>query len=313
MSDSSKFVPLGEIIKEFDLEILCQGPDYEKVPLRTVDVNRPGLPLGGFFEHFDTKRLLLIGLTEHTFLENMTQEERTERFDRLLSYPVPALIITRGLDAYPECLEMARKHGRTVLRTQQQTSTFMSALISSLFNHLAPCITRHGVMMEIYGEGVMIQGESGVGKSEVAIELIKRGHRIIADDAVEIKLPERGRLMASSPALIRHYMELRGIGIIDVRRLFGMGAVKDDQRIDMILKLEPWDDKAFYDRLGLEMATTDELLGVSLPVVTIPVKPGRNLAVIVEVAAMNNRNRKMGHNAAQELTMRMDEEFSKNM
>ena len=313
MSDSSKFVPLGEIIKEFDLEILCQGPDYEKVPLRTVDVNRPGLPLGGFFEHFDTKRLLLIGLTEHTFLENMTPEERMERFDRLLSYPVPALIITRGLEAYPECLEMANKHGRTVLRTQQQTSTFMSALISSLYNHLAPCITRHGVMMEIYGEGVMIQGESGVGKSEVAIELIKRGHRIIADDAVEIKLTERGTLMASSPALIRHYMELRGIGIIDVRRLFGMGAVKDDQRIDMILKLEPWDDKAFYDRLGLEMATTDELLGVSLPVVTIPVKPGRNLAVIVEVAAMNNRNRKMGHNAAQELTMRMDEEFSKNM
>ena len=313
MSDSSKFVPLGEIIKEFDLEILCQGPDYEKVPLRTVDVNRPGLPLSGFFEHFDTKRLLLIGLTEHTFLENMTQEERMERFDRLLSYPVPALIITRGLEAYPECLEMANKHGRTVLRTEQQTSTFMSALISSLYNHLAPCITRHGVMMEIYGEGVMIQGESGVGKSEVAIELIKRGHRIIADDAVEIKLTERGTLMASSPALIRHYMELRGIGIIDVRRLFGMGAVKDDQRIDMILKLEPWDDKAFYDRLGLEMATTDELLGVSLPVVTIPVKPGRNLAVIVEVAAMNNRNRKMGHNAAQELTMRMDEEFSKNM
>ena len=313
MSDSSKFVPLGEIIKEFDLEILCQGPDYEKVPLRTVDVNRPGLPLGGFFEHFDTKRLLLIGLTEHTFLENMTPEERMERFDRLLSYPVPALIITRGLEAYPECLEMANKHGRTVLRTEQQTSTFMSALISSLFNHLAPCITRHGVMMEIYGEGVMIQGESGVGKSEVAIELIKRGHRIIADDAVEIKLTERGTLVASSPALIRHYMELRGIGIIDVRRLFGMGAVKDDQRIDMILKLEPWDDKAFYDRLGLEMATTDELLGVSLPVVTIPVKPGRNLAVIVEVAAMNNRNRKMGHNAAQELTMRMDEEFSKNM
>ena len=313
MSDNSKFVPLGEIIREFDLEILCQGPDYEKVPLRTVDVNRPGLPLGGFFEHFDTKRLLLIGLTEHTFLENMTPEERMERFDRLLSYPVPALIITRGLEAYPECLEMANKHGRTVLRTEQQTSTFMSALISSLFNHLAPCITRHGVMMEIYGEGVMIQGESGVGKSEVAIELIKRGHRIIADDAVEIKLTERGNLVASSPALIRHYMELRGIGIIDVRRLFGMGAVKDDQRIDMILKLEPWDDKAFYDRLGLEMATTDELLGVSLPVVTIPVKPGRNLAVIVEVAAMNNRNRKMGHNAAQELTMRMDEEFNKNM
>ena len=169
------------------------------------------------------------------------------------------------------------------------------------------------VLMEIYGEGVMIQGESGVGKSEVAIELIKRGHRIIADDAVEIKLTERGTLMASSPALIRHYMELRGIGIIDVRRLFGMGAVKDDQRIDMILKLEPWDDKAFYDRLGLDMATTDEFLGIPIPMVTIPVKPGRNLAVIVEVAAMNNRNRKMGHNAAQELTMRMDEQMNQGM
>lgn len=313
MSDHQKSVALGEIIKEFDLEILCQGPDYEKVPLRTVDVNRPGLPLSGFFEHFDTKRLLLIGLTEHTFLADMTPEQRYDSFERLLAYPVPALIITRDLNPYPECLEAARKHGRTVLRTKQQTSAFMSALISSLFNHLAPCITRHGVMMEVYGEGVLIQGESGVGKSEVAIELIKRGHRIIADDAVEIKLTERGKLMASSPALIRHYMELRGIGVIDVRRLFGMGAVKDDQRIDMILKLEPWDDKAFYDRLGLEMATTDEFLGVPIPMVTIPVKPGRNLAVIVEVAAMNNRNRKMGHNAALELTMRMDEQMNQGL
>ena len=310
MAESQKSVALGEIIKEFDLEILCQGPDYEKVPLRTVDVNRPGLPLSGFFEHFDTKRLLLIGLTEHTFLADMTPEQRYDSFDRLLAYPVPALIITRDLDPYPECLEDAKKHVRTVLRTKQQTSAFMSALIGSLFNHLAPCITRHGVMMEVYGEGVLIQGESGVGKSEVAIELIKRGHRIIADDAVEIKLTERGKLIASSPALIRHYMELRGIGVIDVRRLFGMGAVKDAQRIDMILKLEPWDDKAFYDRLGLEMATTDEFLGIPIPMVTIPVKPGRNLAVIVEVAAMNNRNRKMGHNAALELTMRMDEQMN---
>jgi len=313
MSENGKRVELGEIIKEFNLEVLCAAPEHEKIPIRTVDVNRPGLPLSGFFEHFDTKRLLLIGLTEHTFLENMGPEKRRESFDRLLAYPVPALIITRELEPFPECLEMAEKHGRTVLRTKQQTSAFISSLISSLYFHLAPTITRHGVMMEVYGEGVMIQGESGVGKSEVAIELIKRGHRIIADDAVEIKLTERGKLYASSPALIRHYMELRGIGIIDVRRLFGMGAVKDDQRIDMILKLEPWDDKAFYDRLGLDMATTDEFLGVELPVVTIPVKPGRNLAVIVEVAAMNNRNRKMGHNAALELTMRMDEQFNQSV
>lgn len=312
MTESQYSVHLEKIIEEFNLEILHKSPDCENVLLKTVDVNRPGLPLSGFFEHFDTERLLLIGLTEHTYLADMTPERRLESFDRLLAYPVPALIITRDLEPYPECMEMARKHDRTVLRTAQQTSAFMSALISSLFRHLAPRITRHGVMMEVYGEGVMIQGESGVGKSEVAIELIKRGHRIIADDAVEIKLTERGRLLASSPELIRHYMELRGIGVVDIRRLFGMGSIKNEQHIDMLLKLEPWNEKTVYDRLGLEMAHSDELLGVSLPIVTIPVKPGRNLASIVEVAAMNNRNRKMGHNAALELTMRMDEHFNKH-
>lgn len=312
MSESTHSVKLGEIIREFDLEVLCAAPNYENVPLRTLDVNRPGLPLAGFFEHFDTKRLLLMGLTENTFVAGMEPERRRERFDRLLSYPVPALIITRGLEAFPECLEMAQKHGRTVLRTETQTSAFMSKLISSLFNHLAPQVTRSGVMMEIYGEGVLFQGESGVGKSEVAIELIKRGHRMIADDAVEIKQTARGTLEACAPELIRHYMELRGIGVIDVRQLFGTGAIKDTQRIDLIIKLEPWDDNAVYDRLGLD-ATQTELLGVKIPALTIPVKPGRNLASIVEVAAMNNRNRKMGHNAALELSQKMDLHFSKLM
>ena len=308
MDINQKSVALGEIIKEFDLEVLNQGPDYEKTPLRTVDVNRPGLPLSGFFEHFDTMRLLLIGLTEHTYLANMTSEQRYERFDRLLSYPVPALIITRGLEAYPECLDAAEKHGRTVLRTQQQTSTFMSALIGALFNHLAPCITRHGVMMEVYGEGVLIQGESGVGKSEVAIELIKRGHRIIADDAVEIKLTERGRLVASSPELIRHYMELRGIGVIDVRRLFGMGAVKETEKIDLVINLENWVDGKMYDRLGLDEESID-ILGNKIPAITIPVKPGRNLAIILEIAAMNNRQKKMGYNTAEEFNKRLMEQL----
>ena len=312
MSEHMASVKLGEIIREFDLEVLKQGPDYENVPLRVVDVNRPGLPLSGFFEHFDTKRLLLIGLTEHTFLADMASECRRESFDKLLAYPVPALIITRGLDAFPECLEMAEKHGRTILRTQAQTSTFMSALISSLYTRLAPCITRSGVMMEIYGEGVMFQGESGVGKSEVAIELIKRGHRIIADDAVEIRETNHGTLEASAPELIRHYMELRGIGVIDVRRLFGMGAIKDKQEIDLIINLEPWNDKTVYDRLGLDQIQT-EILGIKIPLLTIPVKPGRNLASIVEVAAMNNRNRKLGHNAALELSERMDRHFKKMM
>ena len=311
MAEHEYSVKLGEIIREFKLEVLCAGPDYENVPLRTVDINRPGLPLTGFFEHFDTKRLLMIGLTESTYLSGMTPGQRRERFDKLLSYPVPALIITRGLEPSTECLEMAQKHGRTVLRTQAQTSAFMSALIGSLYNRLAPRITRSGVMMEVYGEGVLLQGESGVGKSEVAIELIKRGHRIIADDAVEIKETNHGTLVASAPELIRHYMELRGIGVIDVRRLFGMGAIKMNQEIDMVIKLEPWDDTAVYDRLGLENTYT-EILGVQLPALTIPVKPGRNLASIVEVA-MNNRNRKMGHNAALELTRRMDQHFARKM
>lgn len=309
MTTETKRVKLGEIIKEFQLEILHEGSNCAEVPLHTLDVNRPGLPLSGFFEHFDTQRLLVLGLTENTFLESMTPECRRERFDRLLAYPVPALIITRGMEPFPECMEMARKYDRTVLRTSEQTSAFMSSLIGSLADHLAPKITRSGVMLEIYGEGVLIQGESGVGKSEVAIELIKRGHRLIADDAVEIKLTNRGAVVATAPELIRHYMELRGIGVIDVRRLFGMGAIKMKQEINLIIQMEPWNDAAVYDRLGLDVATT-EILGVEIPCMTIPVKPGRNLASIVEVAAMNNRNRKMGHNAALELTQRMDAHFA---
>ena len=303
---------LGEIIREFDLEVLRTAPDYENVPLRALDINRPGLPLTGFFEHFDTERLLLIGLTEHTYLSDLPAEQRRERFDRLMSYPVPALILTRGLDLPSECMEMAEKHDRTVLRSTQETAMFMSALIGSLYNHLAPQITRSGVMLEIYGEGVLIQGESGVGKSEVAIELLKRGHRLVADDAVEIKETSRHTLMATSPELIRGYMELRGIGVIDIVRLLGMGAIKPFQEIDMVVNLEPWNDNAVYDRFGLESHFV-EILSVKVPAATIPVKPGRNLASIVEVAAMNNRNRKMGHNAAQELTDRMDKHFKEEL
>ena len=312
MSEHEYSVRLGEIIQEFQLEVLCAAPDYENVPLYTVDVNRPGLPLSGFFEHFDTKRLLLIGLTETTYLGGMSPQQRRESFDRLLAYPVPALIITRELEPFPECREMAQLHKRTVLRTKVQTSAFMSALIGSLFNRLAPRITRSGVMMEVYGEGVLLQGESGVGKSEVAIELIKRGHRLIADDAVEIKETNYGTLEATAPELIRRYMELRGIGVIDVSHLFGMGAIKIKQQIDLVIRLEPWDDNAVYDRLGLEGDFT-EILGVRIPAITLPVKPGRNLASIVEVAAMNNRHRKMGHNAALELTQRMDKYFEEKM
>ena len=312
MSEQKKSVRLGDIVREFDLEILQAGQDYENVPLRALDINRPGLPLTGFFEHFDTERLLLIGLTENTYLGGLTSQQRRESFERLLSYPVPALILTRGLEPFPECMELAKKYDRTVLRSTLQTSIFMSSLISSLYNHLAPQITRSGVMMEVNGEGVLIQGESGVGKSEVAIELLKRGHRLVADDAVEIKETSRHTLIATAPELIRGYMELRGIGVIDISRLLGMGAIKLFQEIDLVINLEPWDDKAVYDRFGLESHFT-EILSVKVPTTTIPVKPGRNLASIVEVAAMNNRNRKMGHNAAQELTNRMDKLFQEQL
>ena len=308
MTETQNSVRLGEIIKEFHLELLHEGEDYQNIPLRTLDVNRPGLPLSGFFEHFDTKRLLVMGLTETTYVSGMSEERRRESFDRLLSYPVPALIYTRGIDPFPECMEMAQKYGRTVLRTQEQTSAFMSSLIGSLYNHLAPRITRSGVMMEIYGEGVLFQGESGVGKSEVAIELIKRGHRIIADDAVEIKRVGVKRLVGSAPELIRHYIELRGIGVVDVQQLFGMSAVREDQDIDLVVNLEQWNDNTMYDRLGLEELYT-VILDVKVPALTVPVKPGRNLAIIVEVAAMNNRHKKMGYNAAQAFTQQINEHF----
>lgn len=305
MAQNNGSVKLGVIIEEFQLEILRGGKDYMDRPVCTVDLNRPGLPLTGFFDHFDEQRLLVIGLVETTYLAGLTPEQRRERFERLLSQPVPGLIITRGIEPFAECMEMAQKYDCTVLRTQETTSVFTSTLISSLRLHLAPRITCSGVMLEVYGEGVLIQGESGVGKSEVAIELIKRGHRIIADDAVEIIKNNSGQLVASAPELIRHYMELRGIGVIDVRRLFGMGAIKDTQEIDLVINLEAWKEGKVYDRLGMD-SNYVELLDTKLPSLTIPVKPGRNLASILEVAAMNNRNRKMGHNAAMELSQRMD-------
>ena len=310
MSEQQKSVKLGEIIQEFNLEILRTAPDYENVPLRALDINRPGLPLTGFFEHFDTERLLLIGLTEHTYLSDLTPEQRRERFDRLLAYPVPALILTRGLEAYPECLEMADKHGRTVLRSTQRTAVFMSSLISSLYSHLAPQITQSGVMLEVYGEGILIQGESGVGKSEVAIELLKRGHRLVADDAVEIRHIGT-RLVGSAPELIRHYIELRGIGIVDVQQLFGMSSVREEKNLDLVVNLEPWNDNTFYDRMGTNEEFTT-ILDMKIPSITIPVKPGRNLAIIIEVAAMNNRHRKLGYNAAQELYTRVQNSFARN-
>ena len=305
-------VKLGKLIQEFRLEVLRGGAGYEDVSIRTEDVNRPGLQLTGFFDYFDAKRLQVIGRVETTYLEGLTSEERRESFELLLSQDIPALIISREIEPFPECMEMAEKYDRTILRSPDTTSVLMSNIIAALKSYLAPRITRHGVLVEVYGEGVLLLGESGVGKSETAIELVKRGHRLIADDAVEIKRNVTDRLVGTAPELIRHYIELRGIGVIDVCRLFGMSAVKDEAEIDMVINLEQWKDGAMYDRLGQENLYTT-ILDVQVPSLTVPVRPGRNLAVIIEVAAMNNRHKKMGYNAAVEFTKQINQHFDQAM
>ena len=301
-------IELESLIQEFGLEILYAPEDIADILVRTDDVNRPGLQLAGFFDYFDTNRLQIIGKVETTYLEGLSPSQRLESFERLMRTKIPALIISRGIEPHPECMEMAQKYGVPLLRTQESTAYAMSAMIASLKVSLAPRITRHGVLCEVYGEGVLLLGDSGVGKSETAIELVKRGHRLIADDAVEIKRVSAKSLVGSAPELIRHYIELRGIGVVDVRRIFGMGAIKPTERIDLVINVEPWKDDAVYDRMGLEELTTN-ILDVNIPSLTVPVKPGRNLAVIIEVAAMNNRHKKLGYNAAKEFYERIEQHF----
>ena len=288
----------------FELEVLNQGSDFGTAMLTITDVNRPGLQFHNFYDYFDPRRLQVIGKAEVTYLKGMTSEQRRKCFDDLFLYDIPALVISRGLDCFPECLESAKEHGKTLLRTQETTVEFTSHTIEYLNRALAPCVTRHGVLLDIYGEGVMITGDSGVGKSEAAIELIMRGHRLVADDAVELRRISN-QLIGTAPEVIRHYIELRGIGVIDVRQLFGMRAIKVESQLDLVVHFEQWDQTKFYDRLGIEDHFT-EILDVQVPIITIPVRPGRNLASIVEVAALNNRHRKFGYNAAQELARRVD-------
>ncbi|MBE7063305.1 MAG: HPr(Ser) kinase/phosphatase [Clostridia bacterium] len=297
-------VPLKNLIEEFSLEVIYKTEDLEERMIRSKDVLRPGMQLAtGFFDYFDNERISVLGKMENTYLAQQTPERRQEILERLFAEGVPCFLITRGLEVFPEIIAAAQKHNTPVLRTNRNTSSFIAALIASLHVHLAPRITRHGVLVEVYGEGILLLGESGVGKSETAIELVKRGHRLVADDAVEIKRVSAKTLVGSAPEMIRHFIELRGIGIVDVQRIFGTGSVKETERIDFILNFEPWQTGKFYDRLGLESEHT-ELLGVEIPSLTVPVKPGRNLAVIVEVAAMNNKQKKMGYNAAAALNDR---------
>ncbi len=295
-------VPLQRIIKEFSLELLYVPDNLDDCVVATADLNRPGLQLSGFYDYFDKDRIQIIGKNEDSFLKTFVDAET--RIERLMSQKTPAVIITRGLGVSEHMLHTAEKYGVPVLRTQDGTSSFMAALIALLNVELAPRITRHGVLVEVYGEGMLIVGESGVGKSETAIELIKRGHRLIADDAVEIRRVSNKTLVGTPPENIRHFIELRGIGIINARRIFGMGAVKQSEKIDMVINLEVWNKDKVYDRMGLDNEEA-EILGIKVPQVTVPVRPGRNLAIILEVAAMNNRQKKMGYNAAKELLKRL--------
>ena len=305
-------VALSELVKEFSLEVVFASTDYDKVRLTVEDVARPGLQLSGYFDHFEPMRLQVIGNAEYSYMQKIPPQDRMAIYDRLLSYKFPALLIARNLQVDPICLEMAQKHNVTILRCHEATSTMVSTIIAYLKAELAPRITRHGVMVEIYGVGLLLVGESGLGKSEAAIELVKRGHRLIADDAVEIRKISGGRLIASAPKLIRNYVELRGIGIVNVAKLFGMGAVKDENEIDLVVDIVPWNSQTTYDRLGLEEQYMD-ILDVNVPMNTIPITPGRNLAVILEVAAMNCRQRKMGYNPALEFTEQMNQHFAENM
>ncbi len=302
-ADENK-ISLIKIIEEFDLEKIYETNDIDSVMVGSADVNRPGLQMVGFFDYFDSNRIQIMGKVEFTYLEQYGTEERALKIERLMSQRIPALIITRGLQIFPEMLEIAEKYNVPLLRSESATSAFMSALIAYLNVQLAPKRTRHGVLVEVYGEGILILGESGVGKSETAIELVKRGHRLVADDAVEIRRVSDKTLVGSSPEIIRHFVELRGIGIIDVKEIFGIGAVKGTENINMIIHLEPWEEGRQYDRLGMVDEYTN-IMGINIPSLTIPVKLGRNLAVIVEVAAMNNRQKRMGYNAAVELNNRL--------
>lgn len=293
-------VALSKLIKEFSFEPVYVPKDSSEILISSTEINRPGLFITGFTDYFDPARIQVLGKMEAAYFKTLPSQVILERMDSMCALKIPAIIVTRGLDVMPEVIEAARRHEIPVLRTQDSTSNLVAALISYLNVELAPRITRHGVLVEVYGEGILILGDSGVGKSETAIELVKRGHRLIADDAVEIRKVSSKTLVGSSPENIRHFLELRGIGIINARRLFGMGAIKITENIDMIVKLEHWDPDKVYDRMGLENQYTD-ILGIRIPSLTIPIKPGRNLAIIMEVAAMNNREKKLGYNAAEEL------------
>jgi HPr kinase/phosphorylase len=291
---------LSDMMKPMAMEAIYMPVGGLDKEITSTDINRPALQLVGFFDYFDDTRIQVMGMVEHTYLDKLDVEERRKILDRLFSFKFPALVITRNMECYPEMLEIAEKYKVPVLRTAMHTAQFVSGAIFFLNDRLGPQLTMHGVLVEVYGEGILLTGESGVGKSETAIELVKRGHRLIADDAVVVKRSTFTTLKGTAPSNIQYFIELRGIGIINARKIFGIGAVKEEALIDMEIHLENWDQSKSYDRLGMDTNYTN-ILDVDIPSVTIPVMPGRNLAVIIEVAAMNNRQKRLGYNAVDEI------------
>lgn len=294
-------VELHKLITEFRLEVIYGPEDYLDRLINSRAVYRPALPLAGFFDFFDPDDIQVIGKAENSYLQSLPYDQRLFTLDRLVSMKLPLVVLANDVEAADEYIQVCKKYNTPLLRTKDYTSSFVSALSASLNVHLGDRCTLHGVLVEVYGEGILLKGDSGVGKSEAAVELLKRGHRLVADDAVDIKKVSNKTLVGSSPELIRYFMELRGIGIIDVRRIFGTGAVKPTEKIDLIINLRKWEDGKAYDRMG-EDTNFEEIMGIYVPSLEVPIRPGRNLAVIIEVAAMNNRNKKMGHNAAKELS-----------
>lgn len=297
-------VSLAKLAEEANLTIAYTPCELDKIQVTATEVYRPGILLAGYYENFDSKRIQIIGLTEMSYLDELSTSLRNTHLEKLFSFQPPAIVLTRGMQPLSEMMQFAKQYGVPILMSTEMTSALMGQLITTLNTELAPRITRHGVLVEVYGEGILILGDSGVGKSETAIELVKRGHRLIADDAVELRRVSYRKILGTAPANIRHFIELRGIGIINVARLFGIGAVKNSVEVEMVIELEAWDRTKNYDRTGLESNTYD-ILDVKVPSMLIPVMPGRNLAVILETAAINNRQKEMGYNAAQELLNRL--------
>lgn len=297
-------VALSKIIRDNSLETVFLPENAETLSVMSMDVNRPGLIFAGHEDHFDCERIEFIGLTEMSYINALPKPVRHERLGRFFELSPTAVIVTRSLPVDNDMLLYAKRFNVPVLRTDETTSSIMATLISYLAIELAQRITRHGVLVEVFGEGVLILGDSGVGKSETAVELIKRGHRLIADDAVEIRKVSSKTLVGSAPDNIRHYIELRGVGVINARNIFGVGAVKITEKIDMVVQLEQWDKQKAYDRMGIE-ENYISILDIKVPATVVPVKPGRNLSIIIEIAAINNRQKKLGYNDAKELMQQL--------